>query len=723
MSYLSSRARRLALATVVLASDALGEEAAPEQPPEPEQPAPTYEARVVASRPFTAATASIIRDRDFLAMPRHTPTDLLRSVPGLVIAQHQGGGKADQLFLRGFDADHGTDVALSIDGVPINLVGHAHGHGYVDLHFLIPEVIERLEVTKGPYFADQGDFATAGAVNLVTRSALERPQVSLSAGTFDTYRLLAQASHSTGRTSSFAAIEGHVSDGPFLSPERLRRFNLFAKASHELSNTTRLALLITSHASTWNGSGQIPARLVDAGLLDRFGALDPSEGGETQRHQATAAFVHDAGDGRFTATLSLLRYGLALFNNFTFNLNDPVHGDAIEQDDSRTMLFGAARYERLTSTRWGNLKHLVGVSGRFDDIEGALWQVQARRRLLDCRGGQNPCVHTRTRQSNDALFLQEEWHPLRGVRIIAGGRLDRLAARVESLRPDGRLSVGASLQLPARLDRLLLSPKLSAVVSPHPTVDLFVNAGRGFHSNDVRSALSSEGTGLFGLATGAEAGARAVFLDRTLELSAALWGIDLTSELVWSGDEGTTEPSDATRRLGVEAEIRWRPLSWLAADASLTAAQARYAKGGPGSAVPLAPTLVITGGVMARHPSGVGGAVRIRHLADRPATEWTAADGVPRCTGALDAGDPAMACFLVAEGYTVADLQLTYETRRWSLALTVENLTNAVYREAQFGSDSRVDLPGLLSERHPVRDVHFTPGNPLSLLLTVTAKL
>ena len=420
-----------------------------------------------------------------------------------------------------------------------------------------------------------------------------------------------------------------------------------------------------------------------------------------------------------SATLALLRYGLVLFNDFSFQQKDPLYGDAIEQDDARTMLFANARYER----RSGGLTHLVGVSTRYDDIDASLWHVQARQRLSDCGSGSNPCVHTRTRQQNDALFLQEDWRPSPRLRIIGGARLDRISARMESLRPDGRLSAGSAEQLPARVERLLFSPKLSAVVTPHPAVDLFFNAGRGFHSNDARSAVVDDGDSLVGVATGAELGVRTRLLERTLELSAALWGLDLTSELVWSGDAGTTEASDATRRLGIDAELRWHPLPWLTADAALTIARSRYERVGPGSSIPLAPPLTLTGGLLARHRSGFGGALRLRHLADRPATEWSASDGVPRCSGTLDASDPKRACFLVAEGYTVVDLQLTYDAARWSVALTAENLTNAVYREAQFGSDSQVRRSGFSAEKHPIRDLHFTPGNPLSLLVTATARL
>jgi outer membrane receptor protein involved in Fe transport len=258
---------------------------------------------VVARGPTTDASSSTIRNLDFDLRPKTSPNDVLRVVPGLLAVQHQGGGKADQLFLRGFDADHGTDVSVNFDGVPVNLPSHAHGQGYADLHFLIPESIERIEVSKGPYFAELGDFDTAGAVNLLTRDKFERSQVSIAAGVFPTlsgsrddgssrrfngYRVLGIAS--ADQPAWFAA-ELYGAGGPFLHSERLQRYNLLAKASAALSPRATVSLLATAYASSWIGSGQIPARLVDAGMIDRYGSIDPTEGGDTQRQGAIAALT------------------------------------------------------------------------------------------------------------------------------------------------------------------------------------------------------------------------------------------------------------------------------------------------------------------------------------------------------------------------------------------------------------------------------------------------
>src|SRR5712692_6573739 len=322
---------------------------------------PVFEADVEADRPLTAASARTVRDRDFLLRPRFTPEDILRVVPGLVLAQHQGGGKADQIFLRGFDADHGTDVSVNLDGVPVNMPSHAHGQGYADLHFLIPEVIERIEITKGPYFVEYGDFDTAGAVNLMTRDRFESSQVSATTGLFPTlsgsrddgtsrrflgYRFLGIASPLAGDFHPYFAAEVYGTGGPFLHSEKLQRYNLFAKATWRVAPETTLSLLATAYASGWIGSGQIPARLVDSGVLDRYGAIDPTEGGDTQRQQAIATLTaHPGAHSTLTATLSAVRYNLSLFNDFTFQARNAADGDEIEQDDNRTTLFASLRYE------------------------------------------------------------------------------------------------------------------------------------------------------------------------------------------------------------------------------------------------------------------------------------------------------------------------------------------------------------------------------------------
>jgi TonB family protein len=709
-----------------------------------------YEATVEGQRPFSAASSRTVLDRDFLIRPRLTPEDILRVVPGLVLAQHQGGGKADQLFLRGFDADHGTDVSVNLDGVPVNMPSHAHGQGFADLNFLIPEVVERVDITKGPYFAEYGDFDTAGAINLVTRKSFEQSQFSVMSGLFPTlsgnrndgtprkfsgYRILGIASPSGTDFAPFFAAEVYGTGGPFLNSEKLQRYNLYLKATKELSASTSLSLLAMGYGSAWIGSGQIPARLVDAGVLDRYGAIDPTEGGDTQRQQAIAALTtHPDTHSTLTATLSAVHYNLSLFNDFTFQARNPVDGDEIEQDDNRTVLFAGLRYQRTDRPELGlrGLAFVTTLGGQYrsDDIIASLWKVHQRARLPSCLGRDNPCVNAAERQTDAAAFIQEDIRPFRWLRLVLGLRSDLFEFDVHSLRDNGRGGLDADHPdpIPPVAQRSIQSPKASVVVTPVEQLDLYFNFGTGFHSNDARSAVETSAAGALPRATGLEIGARARLFEGRVDLALALWQLDLASELTWNGDEGGVSPNDPTRRQGIDLEGRWQILPGLYADLDISLAKSRFkVDNGNGNAVALAPPRIITGGLTVQHPSGIRLSLRVRHIGERPASRLSASDGVPPCNPAFDAATFAGSrCYLIAEGYTVLDATLSYVQARYAVTLLVENLTNAVYREAQFGNASQVITPppgigpGFVPETHPVQDIHYTPGNPLGVQLATT---
>jgi TonB family protein len=724
-----------------------------------------YEAIVEGERPFTAASASTVRDRDFLLRPRFTPEDILRSVPGLVIAQHQGGGKADQLFLRGFDSDHGTDVAVSLDGVPVNMPSHAHGQGFADLHFLIPEVLSAVEITKGPYFADKGDFDTAGAINLVTRDRFDHSQITVQGGLLPSelgkvdgvpgstgrrglnYRVLGVASPEIGDVRPFFAGEVSGLDGPFQTSEKLERYNFFSKAGFDLSPRTRLSLLASAYASSWYGSGQIPSRLVDAGVIDRYGAIDPTEGGDTQRQQAILNLVtHPDNQSSLSLTGSYIRYNLTLYNDFTFFARNP-DGDEIEQDDNRTVLWAATKYERRDKDLLpGAVFTTFGFQFRNDEIYGSLYKVKQRVRRQMCNDVVNPCVNTLNHQTDAAGYLQEEWRPNRFFRLIGGIRTDLFVFDVKSLKPGfGFTPDNPDPQAPV-VQRSIQSPKASVVVSPIDQLDLYFNFGSGFHSNHANSAIPNNGDGALPRALGYEVGARTRLLGNKLELGTALWRLDLASELTFNGDEGGVSPNGATRRYGVDFEARYQILPWLFFDGDLTLSHSTFVHdSGNGLAVALSPPVIATGGLTVRHPSGIQASLRMRHIGTRPGNQFTADDyldpsnpslgHVIQCNPSLDANnlaDPkAQRCYLVADGYTVFDAAVTYETKRYAITLIGENLLGSVYREAQFGNVSQVTqlLGGrttgangqpFIPETHAVQDIHYTPGNPFGLQAAVS---
>jgi outer membrane receptor protein involved in Fe transport len=683
--------------------------AAPASQPRAEAAAPVEYITVIESAPQSAASAQTVRDLDLQLRTRGSPNDMVRAAPGVVTAQHQGGGKADQYFVRGFDCDHGSDLALSVDGLPVNLPSHAHGQGYADLHFLIPELVERLQVYKGPYFADQGDFATAGALNFQTARRVEHSFLSVGGGSFKTWRLLGVGSADGPRLHPYLAAEVGGTDGPFLNPEGLQRFNVFGKTTYDLPRNGYIGATFGAYANKWSSSGQIPEREVEAGRLSRFGAIDPSEGGATSRIAATlfARLVPSFSD-EVTATLYLVRYRLALFSNFTLFLRDPENGDLIEQDDARVYGGARLRYEHRNAWLGGRvtLTSALGVEARSDDVHLDLWDVtsqhgQYRERLQRHAGAGND---DDVRIQHLAFYLEERAGLGRYFRVVASVRGDYFL-----FDDDPRADAGGTPDRSgAQAQRFLASPKATAVVAPHRTTELYLNFGTGFHSNDARVAVAARGdpAKMVPRAIGGEVGARTRLWDR-LDLAAAGWLLYLQSEMVFSGDEGTFVPQGATTRYGLDFEARVRILKWLWADADVMLAHAEFVRdAGNGRAVALAPKLIYSAGLTARHPKGFKAAVRVRGIGDRPASE----DGS-----------------LIARGYTVVDAFVGWEHRRFEVLLTIENVLNSAWREAQFGNASctprevQTDprcMPASTS-RPGVPDVHFTPGSPLGGLVTV----
>jgi outer membrane receptor protein involved in Fe transport len=634
---------------------------------------------------MAAASETTVSGRELSFWPLDTPSDLLRVVPALVIGQHAGGGKADQILLRGFDADHGTDVAVSVDGVPNNLVSHAHGQGYADLHWLIPEVVEGVEARRGPYFADQGDFGTAGAVRFITRDRFDAPLFRIAHGSFATTRLLAAGSPTIGPFATVLAAEAHATDGPFLDRQDLRRVNLFAKATRPLAEGGRFALTATAYDASWNASGQIPERAVASGAIDPYGAIDPTEGGRSHRYSIAASWAwQPSAASSGTAHAFAVDYGLDLFSNFTFYAGDPVNGDGIEQVDDRRY-YGAGATRRWVAIAGDTLfETVVGGSARFDGAGVGLHRQRGRERLATVNDAA-------VRQASAGLFIQEEvtLHPR--LRLAGGLRYDAFRFDVRSRLPataGGAAPEGTAVEA-------ILQPKAAVIVSLPSETDLFLNYGVGFHSNDARSTVINEsGFPALPRSAGYEIGARSrpAAWDGRIDLAASVWRLDIENEFVYVGDEGGTEVRGRSRRSGIEVGARAQVARWLWAD--LDAAWSRAEFTGTGAPVPLAPTRVISGGLASRLAHGWSWSVRARHLADRPAEE----------TGRF-----------VARGYTVLDTRLAWERGPLEYALEVANLTGADYREAQFYNESR--LP---DEPAPVGDIHFTPGSPRSWRFDLT---
>jgi outer membrane receptor for monomeric catechols len=644
------------------------------------------EVTVSGERPSQAASAVTVTGGELKVRPRLRPADIVETVPGLFAVQHAGGGKANQYFLRGFDIDHGTDLALYVDGVPVNMPSHGHGQGYSDLHFVIPELVTTLEGYKGPYYAEFGDFATAGAVNMRLASELPESQASLTLGQFGIARGLAIVSRDIGTDwKVLLAGEAYAQNGPFEHAEKLQRFNGVVRVTHDLSASSTVALTWMSNTGQWNASGQIPLREVEAGQLSQFGSVDPYEGGTTHRHALSLSFEGGGEDMDFRILAYGLRYGFDLFSDFTYFLADPVHGDMIEQTDDRTVIGLDARTSFHQHVAGMRFQTTLGLQGRADIIQNGLFHDFQRQRL-------STTVDAGVGQTAIGFFAQEEARFTPWLTLTIGVRVDHAGVSVVDLR-SGSEKLGGDTS--GSRAAALASPKATLVLTPAPPLDLFLDFGRGFHSNDARGAVrTADRATLLVPATGYEVGTR-VRPWKPLMLTAAVFRIDLDSEQVYEGDEGTTEPSPATTRTGAELGARLGFGRWLFGDVDATFTKAVYRENaGNGNAVALAPTRTLTGGIGFRTRVGTFGSLRVRHIGARPATEDRS---------------------ITAEGWTVVDAQVGHRLGPFELALDVQNLFDTDWREVQFATVSR-----LATERAPVRDISFVPGWPRTVMGRLT---
>lgn len=637
-------------------------------------------------KPVTAASNREVRERDFELLPiLSEPGDLLRVVPGLVTIQHASGGKADQYFLRGFDNDHGTDIALFVDELPVNLRSHAHGQGYSDLHFLIPETIETIDVYKGPYFAEFGDFANAGAVRFVTKDSIKESFVQGSAGLYavDRFRpvargltLLSPVKNETVET--IGAFEILADDGPFINENNLLRLNGFGKITLNLSSNSKLSLWGSAFYSDWDASGQIPLREVEAGRLDRFGAIDTTEGGDSRRYNAHIQYSWFPDDkSEFIATAYFSRYTLDLFSNFTFFLNDPENGDGIVQRDDRFLYGTDTRYSRFVSLYERDHLFTIGFQTRADD-NNIVFANQTER--------------VQTEIINDVDIYEVSFSPW----LEAELNITDWARTVFGLRWDiFHFDVNDNLEasdLGGEKTDSIVSYKANLILSPLKNTDFYFNFGTGFHSNDARVVVNAESKTL-PRSIGFEVGSRTGLLDGRLDLAGAFFFLFLEDELVFVGDEGTFEPSGSTRRLGGEIEARLSLYKdWLFLHGDLTLVNAEFTDGGE---VPLAPRVLSRSGISVRTPFGLKGALEAIYLGDRPANEEDT---------------------FTAEGFTRFDLTLNYRYRNLEFFTIVENIFDNNYREAQFVNPSR--LPG--EPEGGVEDIHFVAGNPFTFRAGIT---
>ncbi|HTF05969.1 MAG TPA: TonB-dependent receptor, partial [Bacteroidia bacterium] len=545
----------------------------------------------VTSTKDIGQSLSAINQVDKVLRPTNSAQDLLRLVPGLFIAQHAGGGKAEQIFLRGFDVDHGTDFAVSIDGIPVNMVSHAHGQGYADFHFVIPETVDKLNVNKGLYSARQGDFATSGSGEFFTKSAIDKNMVKMEYGRFDTYRavgmfrLPGKKIFTGNNENAYIAGEYNYSNSYFESAQHFNRYNVFGKYTTGIGARNTLSMSFSTFKSSWDASGQIPDRAVLAETITRFGSIDNTEGGETSRTNANVILVSGTEKGGvFKNQFFYSHYTFNLYSNFTFFLNDSINGDQIRQTENGRNIYGyTGSYDKTVYCGKTEFRTVVGAGTRIDNGEISL--MRSIKRVV-----RDTIASGKLYEQNINAFIDETVALSDKFSINAGVRLDYFVFGYDDyLDPE---QAGMQTKSQARV-----SPKLSVYYTPTSSLQFYAKSGIGFHSNDARSVVSGEAGNSVPRAYGYEAGSTFKLFSRLL-MNVSLWGLDLENELVYVGDEGVVEISGATRRLGVDVAFRWEITKTIFADMDVNYNHGRYLDLPEGeNFIPLAPALTSTGGL------------------------------------------------------------------------------------------------------------------------------
>ena len=601
--------------------------------------------------------------------------EVLETVPGLIVTSHSGEGKANQYFLRGFNLDHGTDMATFIDGMPVNNRTHAHGQGYTDINFIIPEMIESLNYSKGPYYGKEGDFANAGAVRLHSKSGMKNSIIKVGLGQFGYQRLLLAggASDLFNEGDSFiAALDITRYDGPWDVAQDQEKYSAMAKYTFgDAVNGGNISFM--GFDNTWIATDQIPQRYIDNGG-DRYDSMDDTTGGNTHRYSLNYEGWHDISGKELQSNVYVIDYGLELFANHTY-ATDTINGDQIRQYDERKIIGGSLLFDVLPTA---NGEWQLGMDVRHDHIgDVSLSATKKRETLVN-----GELIRHKVEETGLGLFLQNNHNWSDNFRTQIGARFDYLQADVENRLTGEKNNASDSM----------VSPKLSAIYSTSETTHWFANYGQGYHSNDARgfsegSRATSEKADVFARSEGADLGIQSQLTD-TLQVAASLWWLTLESELIFVGDNGETEASDKSERRGIEGSIFWQPESWLIIDSDVAFSQARLQpKGESEQYIPGAIERVFSLGIAVHDFGQWDAGLRLRHFGDFALNE----DNSQR-----------------ADAVTMLNAQLGYDfTTVLSGSFEVINLTNEEGNDITYLYDSR--LPG---EGADVEDVHLHPTEP-----------
>lgn len=627
--------------------------------------------------------------------------ELLEVVPGVVITQHSGDGKANQYFVRGFNLDHGTDFSVSMDGQPVNFVTHAHGQGYADLNPIIPELVETLDYWKGPFFGQLGNLSTAGAARFRFFDMLPQGIASVGIGEDNYYRgLLADTidlsapvppggakipAPVTDRSGLTYAFEYNYYDGPWEREGNSQRINGFLKYFKESGQDT-YSLTAMGYDGDWDSTDQIPQRLIDSGGIDRLGNIDNSVRGESSRYSLMGDWNRELTNGRTHADFYVGKYDLDLFSNFTYFLNDPLNGDQFEQEDGRWFMGGEVRREWDYGTK-NNLT--IGFQTRHDIIEGI--------GLYNTRG----TVRTSTTRVDDVyessagIYATANHHVNDWFRIQPGLRADAFYFDVDSDNPanSGEETDG------------IVSPKLNLIFGPWADTEFYANAGMGFHSNDARgttitidpvTGLPADKVDPLVRTYGFELGARTEALPDVVS-TLALFYLHSDSELLYVGDAGTSEAGPATERFGVEWSTYWRPDEWLMFDNEITLSEGRLLDVGSDDEIPGSVPLTLDTGITIGKAEGFFGSLRSRFFSPRPLVE----------DGSVDS----------RQSWQVNG-RIGYRKNDWEVAVDCLNILGRDDNDIEYFYASR--LPG--EPAAGVEDVHLHPAEPRTFRISLTRR-
>jgi hypothetical protein len=679
------------------------------------------------SAPPSTASQMTVTGADLNARPVTRPGELLEAAPGLIVTQHSGEGKANQYFLRGYNLDHGTDLAITVDDMPINMRTHAHGQGYADLNWLIPETVGSLAIRKGPYFADEGDFGSAGNLHIGLIDSVERSVASMTLGSFGYQRYFGMGSTKLGEGSLLMAGEVGTYDGPWANPDDVRKVNGLIRYSQGTA-TDGFSLTAMAYSNKWNSTDQVPLRAIASGQIGLFGSEDPTDGGNTGRFSLSARLAQTDQAGSWKANAYVIKSELDLFNDFTYFLTNPILGDQFHQRDDRIVMGGNASRTFDGSLAGLPTETTFGIQTRYDAIDLALTETFQRAFLSNIRSD-------KVGEGSVGIYAENTVHWTEWFRTTIGWRGDYYAASVDSLfdAANSGTSRGA-----------IGSPKFRMVLGPFWRTELFLAWGMGMHSNDARGTTITEdptdpsiklgASPLLVRTRGAEIGMRSRFVPG-LDSSVSLFILDQASEIIFNGDAGDTAASRASERYGVEWTNNYRLSSWLAVDADLAVTHARflgfdsdqaalYASlagfpqaqigNAPGNYIPNAPAIVASVGITLGEQTGWFGALRWRYLGPTPLTEDNAFRSPP--TGLVNAR--------IGYGFD----------NGWSVHLDLLNLLDAKSNQITYAYGSLIKTDGLYAAcnsatpppaavcQNGIMDSVLHPVEPLAARLTVTAK-